>query len=153
MTNPYPETFTLHHPSGEVTSVSAADFAAALKCGGVPERVNVSVKESRQRVKFNQVERFISAQLDFSRIATLTAAVRDPTEHAWAKHWALEIVEQDCLSMEDKMAFWLEAMFGKANVQNYMRDPNSPWVRGGNSALQGARLAGLVHGGGEKTPA
>ena len=46
-----------------------------------------------------------------------------------------------------------ESMFGKANVQNYMRDQANPWVRGGNDALKGAQLAGLVAGGGEKTPA
>ncbi len=147
---PYPSHFQVKNDDGTIITCTAAEFASALRARrSVPEEATVSVKESRQRIKFNQVERFISVRLDFRGLASMVARVRDEVQHDWAKRWALTIVEEDCLAIEDQMAFWMEAMFGKASVQTFMRSGDNPWVRGGNSALKGAQIAGLVTGGGE----
>lgn len=151
MSNPYPSEFHVVSDGGQPQVFTAEQFASALRArSSVPKEVSISVKESRQRIKFNQVERFISARLDFGNMAELCSRVHDETQHHWAKQWAMQIVEQDCLTMEDQMSFWMEAMFGKANVQTFLRSQDNPWVRGGQSALEGARLAGLVTGGHEK---
>lgn len=126
-----------------IIEVDEQEIFAAMATSGIPTEATISVRESRQRYQYASFERFVSVKLDFTRAAKVVNAIQDPEAALRISRKMIHLVEGTCLRVESHVVNWVEMMFGKSGLAQHLRDPNNPWVMGGNSFSEGARLAGV----------
>lgn len=123
-----------------------------MMVGPLPMGATISVKESRQRAKFVMTERFVSLPLDCSRLAMMVNSTHlDPAAYHKLRSWLYQALQKNVMEAEDWLHLMVEGMMGKSAAQQFLRDPNNPWVRAGWDLTQGMKNAGFLQAGGDRS--
>jgi hypothetical protein len=142
-------TFKIKREDGTIVEVTDAIMWQTLLDGPMPTGMTVSVKESRQRAKFVMTERFLSLPINCNHLVDLVNSCVDLQQRKTLRSWLYQALQKNAMEAEAWLHLMIEAMMGKSAAQQFLRDPNNPWVRAGWDITQGMRNAGLLQAGGD----
>ena len=142
-------TYDFQLEDGTKATYTDKDMWEYLIDGPLPTGVTISVKESRQRAKFVMTERFISMPIDAKHMVDLINRCTDPVKRRTLRSWLFQALQKNVMEAEEWLHMMIEGMMGKSGAQQFLRDPNNPWVRAGWDLTQGMRNSGLFQAGGD----